>query len=291
MFNNIMRKYIFFSFLFLWYLNVFSQDLTAVQKNQSKSPYALVAGGSKGIGYGIAEALARRNFNLILIARGMDSLVSAKSKLESLYGVNVEILQLDLSSESSADSIASWCKINNIPLRMLCNVAGLGGENDYLSMPLESLRYMVRINLESAMALTLTLLPLLEMNSPSYILNVSSMAGFGPIPSKNLYSATKAALLYFSYSLKYQLEEKNISVSCLSPGPVFTKPQIIKTTKENLGWFGMKMALMPEEVGEIAIRKTLKGRMIIVPGTLAKISSVVIRALPKRWVAKVYNSF
>jgi short-subunit dehydrogenase len=148
---------------------------------------------------------------------------------------------------------------------------------------------MVRLNVESAMSLSLTLLPLLEKNAPSYILNVSSLAGFAPIPEKNMYSATKAALVFFSYSLRYQLKKKNISVSCLAPGPVFTKPEIVKDTKEKLGWFGMKMAVSPKRVGEIAVRKTLKKRMIIVPGTLAKLSSIVIRALPRRWVAGVYD--
>jgi short-subunit dehydrogenase len=252
-------------------------------------PYALVAGGSKGIGYGIAEALAKRGYNLILIARHLDTLQKAKRILESSYPVHVEILTYDLSFQESAGEIADWCIKRNIPLKVLCNVAGFGGSRDYLSLSLDSLRYMVRLNVESCMALSLTLLPLLEKNAPSYILNVASMAGFAPIPIKNLYSATKSAVVFFSYSLAYQLQEKNISVSCLCPGPVFTKPEIVKDTKEKLGWFGMKMALSPAKVGEVAIKKTFERKMIIVPGTLAKISSVVIRILPRRWVVNLYG--
>lgn len=252
-------------------------------------PYALVAGGSKGIGYAIASALARRNYNLILIARHYDSLFAAKTKLEALYPIHVEILIYDLSLEESAPKIAQWCIDRKIPLKILCNVAGLGGEKDYLSLPLNSLRYMVNLNVESCMAMSLTLLPLLEKNAPSYILNVASMAGFAPIPAKNMYSATKAAVIYFSYALRYQLKKKKISVSCLAPGPVFTKPSIRETTKKKLGWFGMQMAVPPKKVGEIAVRKTLKKKLIIVPGTLAKISSTVIRTLPRRWVTSIYN--
>lgn len=88
----------------------------------------------------------------------------------------------DLSREESAVKIAQWCSDKNIQLKMLCNVAGFGGARDYLSLPLDTLRYMVRLNVESVMALSLTLLPLLEKNAPSYILNVASMAGFAPIP-------------------------------------------------------------------------------------------------------------
>ena len=254
-------------------------------------PYALIAGGSKGIGYSIAEALAKRNYNLILIARNIDSLVAAKNKLEAAYPIHVEILAKDLAFENTATEIASWCTARNIRLKMLCNVAGLGGEHDYLSLPLDSLRYMVRLNIESVMALTLTLMPLLEKNAPSYILNVASMAGFAPIPIKNLYAASKSAVVSFSYSLRYQLKDKNISVSCLCPGPVFTKPSIEKYTKEKLGALGMKMAVPVKKVGEVAVKKTLNGKMIIVPGGLAKTLSGVVRFFPRRWVAWFYYRF
>lgn len=251
--------------------------------------YALVAGGSKGIGYGIAEALARRGYNLILIARHTDSLMAAKVKLESAYNIHVEILSFDLSRDESATEIASWCTERNIPLKMLCNVAGFGGAKDYLSLPLDTLRYMINLNVGSAMALSLTLLPLLEKNAPSYILNVGSMAGFAPIPVKNLYSATKSAVVFFSYSLRYQLKEKHISVSVLCPGPVFTKPEIKKDTKEKLGWIGMQMAVSPEKVGEVAVRETLNKKLVIVPGGLSKFMAFLIRVLPRRLIVAIYD--
>ena len=255
----------------------------------STKPYALVAGGSKGIGYAVAEALAKRKYNLILIARNAESLQAAKNRLESIYNIHADVIRLDLENETSADSIAKWCTEHHVRLKVLCNVAGIGGTKDYLTLPLDSLRYMIRLNIESAMALTLTLLPLLEENAPAHILNVASMAGFAPIPVKNMYSATKSAIIFFSYSLKYQLKKKHITVSCLAPGPVFTKPEIIKDTKEKLGWFGVQSAVSPKKVGEIAVRKTLKGRMMIVPGTLSKLTSALIRILPMRLVVALYD--
>ncbi len=252
-------------------------------------PYALIAGGSKGIGYAIAESLAKRGYNLVLIARSIDVLTEAENKLEKKYPVQVHVLSYDLSKEASATAIAKWCVDNNINLKMLCNVAGLGGDEDYPELPLDSLRYMMNLNIGSTMALTYTLLPLLEKNAPAYILNVSSMAGFAPIPSKNLYSATKAAVTSFSYALRYQLKKKNISVSCLAPGPVYTKPSIKEETKKQLGWFGNAMAQKPARVGEVAVKKTLQGKPMIVPGTLANIMSGVLRILPKRLLAYVYG--
>lgn len=280
-----MRKYL------LAIAFVFHAIVSTAQSPDSNSTgsYALVAGGSKGIGYGIAEALARRGYHLILIARHQDSLVSAKEKLQKQYGIRVETLAFDLSKNESATEIANWCSERNIPLKMLCNVAGYGGANDYLSLPLDTLRYMIDLNVGSAMSLTLTLLPLLEKNAPSYIMNVGSMAGFAPIPIKNLYSATKSAVLFFSYSLHYQLEDKDISVSVLCPGPVFTKPEIREDTKKKLGWLGMQLAVSPKKVGEIAVRETLNKKLVIVPGGLNKFMAFFIRFLPRRLVTSIYN--
>lgn len=254
-------------------------------------PYALITGGSKGIGYGIAEALAKRRYNLILVARHQEMLVAAKNKLESTYDIHVELLVNDLSREESADEISQWCISRNIPLKLLCNNAGIGGADDYLSASLDTMRYMVRLNVESGMALTLRLLPLLEKNTPSYILNVASMAGFAPIPIKNLYAATQSAVIFFSYSLRYQLKDKNISVSCFAPGPVYTKPEIVTETKKQLGWWADKIAVSPKRVGEIAVRETLRKKMIIVPGTLAKLISMLLRVIPKRTITATYSRF
>ena len=148
---------------------------------------------------------------------------------------------------------------------------------------------MLRLNTQPAISLIYYLLPLLKKNQPSFILNVSSIAGFAPISIKNIYSATKSAMIFFSYSLRYQLQKENISVSCLCPGPVFTKPSVKEETIQKLGWFGKRMAVAPEKLGEIAIERTFKKDIIIVPGFLAKTVSVLIRSLPMRWIAYLYS--
>lgn len=257
--------------------------------SDERTPFALVTGGSKGIGYAIAVALAKRRYNLILVARDKEALAEAKRTLQTSYSVDVEVLSYDLNLDESPGAVARWCTDKNVKLKILCNAGGLGGEKDFLSLPLEKLRNMVNLNVTAVISLTLLLLPLLEKNTPSYILNVSSLAGFAPIPSKNIYSATKSAVIYFSYGLRSQLKGKNISVSCLAPGPVFTKPSIEAVTKKKMGWFGMKMAVPPDEVGEIAVKKMLQGQLIIIPGMLARISAFVIRILPRRWITGIYG--
>jgi uncharacterized protein len=255
----------------------------------NQNEYAVISGGSKGIGFGIAEALAKRNYNLVLIGRHEDDLMKAKLQLTAKYNVQVEVLMKDLSLPASPKEIVTVCIERKWNVTFLCNVAGIGGAKDYLRASLDSMKYMVHLNVESVMSLTTAFLPVLEKSAPSYILNVGSMAGFAPIPVKNLYSATKSAVIFFSYNLRYQLKEKNIKVSCVCPGPVSTKEEIIKDTIEKLGWFGKLMMLDAGTVGEVAVRRTLNGRLIIVPGFLAKTMSVFLRLLPKRLLVIIYH--
>jgi uncharacterized protein len=176
---------------------------------------------------------------------------------------------------------------NQININILCNAAGIGGAKDFPDLSPDELRNMARVNLESMVITTSLFIPLLKKAAPSYILNVGSMAGLSPIPIKSVYAATKSAIISFSHSLKYILKPYNISVSCLCPGPVFTKPSIEKETIEKMGWIGMKMAIKSERVGDSAIRQMLNNKMIIIPGKLATLLSIIIRILPKSFIAGI----
>lgn len=251
--------------------------------------YAVVAGGSKGIGYAISLALAKRGYNLILIARGEERLQLVKKELEDKFGIAVFTISKDLSMPQTAEEISRICIEKNFTINVFCHVAGIGGAKDYLDVPLSESRYMIHLNLESPVALINIMLPLLEKNQPAFILNVASMAGLAPIPVKNIYSATKSAMIFFSRALREQVDSRNISVSCLCPGPVYTKPEIEKDTKEKLGWYGNLMAVNPERVGEIAVKGMLKKRFMIIPGVMTKISAFFIKLLPEKILVGIYE--
>jgi short-subunit dehydrogenase len=223
-----------------------------------------------------------------LIARNRADLLAAKQSIEKAFPVQVEVFSSDLSLPDAAVEIANWCGEKAFSLKVLCNAAGMGGSKDFLSLPVAGLRNMVRLNIESAIELTLALLPLLQENAPSYILNIGSMAGFAPIPTKNIYSASKAALLFFSHSLRYQLRDRKISVSCLCPGPVFTKPSIEAETLKQLGWLGRKMAVEPAVVGATAVRNLLNGKILIIPGMIPGFISCLLRLLPAGLLARIF---
>lgn len=253
--------------------------------------WALVAGGSKGIGLSIAEALARRKYNLLLVGRNPDDLLLAKNLLEKNYLIEVETYGCDLSVTESSIKIRDWCSNSRFKINILCNVAGSGGSGDFPDLPVKDVSTLLRTNLESTIALSSILIPQLKANSPSYIMNVGSLAGFAPLLIKSIYASAKSAVLSFSYSLKYLLKPNNISVSCLCPGPVFTKPSIANETMKQMGWLGKYMAMEPALVGEIAVRGMLRRKMIIVPGRLATLISYVLRLSPDQFIAYLLYSF
>ncbi|MFI5154827.1 MAG: SDR family NAD(P)-dependent oxidoreductase [Chitinophagales bacterium] len=250
--------------------------------------WALIIGGSKGIGRGIAEAIARRNYDLILVARDEEELIKAKNQLMHDFPVQVDILSCDLSKSDGIKIIYDWCTKINIDIKILCHVAGFGGPKDFGDLPLEDLGMMMRVNFESVVESTWHFLQQLKKNTPSFILHVSSMAAFSPMPQKNIYSASKSALLFFSCALNAQLRQDHISVSCLCPGPVFTNPGIETETIKHLGWIGKQMAIAPAPLGEYTVRKMLKGKMIIIPGKLNQFISFLLQALPHKLLIRIF---
>jgi short-subunit dehydrogenase len=253
--------------------------------------WALVAGGSKGIGFSIAEALAKRRYNLLLVARNHDDLILAKKILEKSYPVEVETLTCDVSRTESTIKIQDWCNDKRFNINILCNVAGSGGSADFPESSLNEVRTLISTNLESTITLSSILIPHLKANAPSYILNVGSLAGFAPVLIKSVYASAKSAVHSFSYSLRYILKPDKISVSCLCPGPVFTKPSIANETMKQMGWLGKHMAMDAGPVGELAVRALLRKKMIIVPGKLATLISYVLRILPDQFISYLIYSF
>jgi uncharacterized protein len=242
--------------------------------------WALIAGGSKGIGYGIAEALSARRYDLVLIGRNQPDLESARSRLMDKYHNKIEILSCDLLLEESGNLMYNFCRRNSVPVSILCIAAGMGGSADFPDLPPEDLKKMIRMNLELAVSLCQIFRPILRENAPSHILTVGSMASFAPFPLKNVYSATKAALLYFTYSIRQQFKPDNIKAGCLCPGPVYTKPEIEQETKKRLKWLAKYMTVHPTKVGEMAIRGLLRGKALIIPGTIPLIISFFLRVMP-----------
>lgn len=245
--------------------------------------YALITGASKGIGKQIAIILAARKYNLLLVARSDNELNVLKSYISEKYQVGVETLTLDLSTLGAASYVAEWC--SRFPVSVLVNNAGYGLRGDFSDVPIDQQLNMLQLNINAVVELSHYMLPVLKGQDQSYILNIASTAAYQALPTLSVYAASKAFILSFSRALRFELANSNVSVTCVSPGPVDTG-FAERAGLNALSKMAQKFNMKPEVVAEIAVRGMLKGKAEVIPGFTNLISAYANRILPKAVIEK-----
>ncbi|MDP8956225.1 MAG: SDR family NAD(P)-dependent oxidoreductase [Actinomycetota bacterium] len=173
---------------------------------------ALVTGASSGIGHALAVALARREVQVKATGRDDDAL----ERLSSSTGA--EALSADLRDSDAVERVSTWAR----PVDILVNNAGLGWAGSFGQMTPHDIEELIRVNLTAAVRLTRTLLPEMIDRGVGRVVNVSSIAGHVGVGHEAVYTATKAALIAFSDSLRYELAGTGVGVTVVSPGVVDT---------------------------------------------------------------------
>lgn len=249
--------------------------------------YALITGASRGIGKSIAEELAAKGNNLLLISRSEETLKELKNFIVEKYKVHVEYLAIDLTSIDSAELIYRWYTAKGYRINILVNNAGYGIWGVFDTLSLQSQLEMLQINMLTIVQLTHSLLPELKSHTNSYILNVASTAAYQAVPTLSLYAASKAFVLQFTRGIRLELKDTSVSVSCLCPGPTSTdfveRAGMSAAIKKKSEAFGMSS----EEVAQIGVRGLYKGKPEIIPGLLNKLIVVVTAWLPKYITEKI----
>lgn len=247
--------------------------------------YVLITGAAQGIGRALAYECAGNGMGLLLVDVNADGLYKVAEALQALQAV-VHTFAVDLTADDSPERIKSWVESLQVPLYFLINNAGIGSSGWFEMQPAELYRKMIRLNNEANVLLTRALLPFLRCQSDSYILNVGSMESFLPLPYKNVYTGTKQFLYGFTLALREEVRSANVSVSLLGPGPVPTHPDGLARLKAQ-GRKGKLIALLPEEVARIAVRDTLRGKAVIVPGRMNRVIGNVMYVLPRAWRMRI----
>lgn len=242
--------------------------------------YALVTGSSKGIGKAIAEDLAKRKYNILLIARSEKLLQNLSGELSRKYNVDVKWLALDLSDPMAASEVKNWVAKNNFQVSILVNNAGYGLWGNFHELALEDQNDMLRVNVFSLVDLTWLMIPVLLLQPKSYILNTGSLAGLQAVPTLNLYAASKAMVNSFTRGLRYELKNTNISVSLLSPGSVRTG-FVERAGMHHMQKMAEKFSMSPEEIAAIAVKGMFNEKKEIMPGFVNRFSAAMVKILPK----------
>lgn len=248
--------------------------------------FAIVTGASQGIGKYIAIALAKRSFNLLLVARSTDKLHLLQQELETTHKIRVEYLSLDLSAIGSAQTLYDWCTQLSVPISVLVNNAGFGLWGDFEKLSIKEQEKMIHLNIGTLTSITHALLPILYQQAPGYILNVASTAAYQAVPKLAVYAATKAYVLSFSRALRHELTLKNVSVTCISPGPTETG-FADRAGMQALAKMTAKYNMPVETVAEFAVQAMLQRKAEVVPGFTNKLQRFGDWLFPKNIVERI----
>lgn len=238
---------------------------------------ALVTGASSGIGRDMARYLASLGYTVYAVGRDERKLSDLKNEL----GEKIQVIIKDLSVKENSISLYEELKMENIDL--VVNNAGFGVFGEFVDTDLEKEISLINTNITAVHILTKLFLKDMLRENKGKILNVASIAGFAPGPLMGAYYASKAYVLRLTESVYEELKKKksDVTISTLCPGPVDTNFNNVANVK-----FSIK-ALPSEYVAKYGIDKTLKGKLIIVPGIIPKLCRFFSKITPDKLSMKV----
>ena len=182
---------------------------------------ALITGASTGIGAVYAERLAKRGYDLILVARSQDKLTEVAKQIQAATGRKVETLQADLTVPADVQRVADRLATDS-SITALVNNAGIAAASKLLESNPNYLDQMIQLNVTALTRLALAAAPGFVARANGLIINIGSVVALAPELLNGTYSGTKAYVQNFSTSLKNELAGKGVTVQVVLPGATAT---------------------------------------------------------------------
>lgn len=240
---------------------------------------ALITGASSGIGRDMARVLAKKGYNLVLVARDELKLNELAEELRKENDIETQVISMDLSIEQNCKDLHKSVKDVDI----LINNAGFGDCGNFTHTNLNKELIMIKTNIIAYHILTKLYLVDMKAKNSGKILNVASIAGFMPGPLMATYYATKAYVVRLSEAIREELkkEKSNVKISILCPGPVDTNFNNVADVE-----FSIK-GLSSKYVAKYAVKKLEKNKFYIVPGFSIKCAKIGAKIAPTGLVSKI----
>jgi short-subunit dehydrogenase len=249
-----------------------------------ESKYALITGGSEGIGFEIAKHFVRDGINLIIVSRNEEKIEKAKQELFKIKEVDILTYSLDLSLADSSENLVNFIQSKNISISYLINNAGFGIDGDFADQSVEDITSLLNLHILTLTKLCKAFIPDLEHNQGS-ILNVSSIAAFQPIQSLNIYAASKVYVYNFTLALRSELKKRGIRVSVICPPVTKTRFYSTETMKRGYGRLG-SWTFTTEFVADRAYKGIKSNKAVIMPGISTWIyCTIVSKLIPWRLIS------
>ncbi|SHG93535.1 SDR family NAD(P)-dependent oxidoreductase [Bradyrhizobium erythrophlei] len=182
---------------------------------------ALITGASAGIGAIYADRLAKRGYDLILVARDKTRLAGLAQRLRNSTGRSVDTVAADLNAKPDLARVEAILRTNP-DITLLVNNAGVGATAPLLNADVEKMDDMIRLNVGALTRLTYAAAPRFVARGFGTIINISSIVAISPETLNGVYGGSKAYVLAFSLSLHHELADKGVRVQAVLPGATAT---------------------------------------------------------------------
>ncbi|KQV81945.1 SDR family oxidoreductase [Rhizobium sp. Root1220] len=182
---------------------------------------ALITGASSGIGAFYADRLARRGYDLIIVARNQESLSRVGEDIANATGRSVTTVRADLGYREDLLKIEGILR-SDASITMLVNNAGVGAVEPLLMSDVDAMERMISVNVTALTRLVYAAAPSFVARGHGTIINMASALGIAPEVLNGVYGATKAFVIALTFSLEKELAQKNIRIQAVLPGAVET---------------------------------------------------------------------
>ncbi|MEM5434097.1 SDR family oxidoreductase [Paraburkholderia diazotrophica] len=183
---------------------------------------AVVTGASSGIGAVYADRLARRGYDLIVVARNRARLEQLANRITNETGRSVEIVTADLNDDADMRRIENVLR-TDASITMLVNNAGFGAAAPLLDADVDTMESMIKLNVVALTRLTYAVAPAFVARGGGNIINIASIVAIAPEMLNGVYGGTKAFVLAFTQSLHHELASKGVKVQAVMPGATRTE--------------------------------------------------------------------
>ncbi|MEG4233372.1 SDR family oxidoreductase [Microcoleus sp. Pol11C3] len=250
-------------------------------------PTALITGASGGIGAAFAAELAKRQHNLILVARSEDKLQHLAAKLQQEFNILVEIIVQDLTAPGAGTTVFDTVVQKGWTVDLLVNNAGFGDYGVFADRPLDKQLKMVQLNIVALVELSHLFLQGMRQRKSGNIINVASIAAFQPMPYLSMYAATKAFVLSFSEALWAENKNLGIGVLCLCPGPTESDFLAVAEFPKSMASSSGQKLVPAAEVVRDALKALDKNESNVVTGGIPnQIIANMPRLMPRKLFVK-----
>lgn len=226
---------------------------------------ALVTGASSGIGLTFARELARQGHDLIVVSNEQEPLSEAAESIRQTFGVEVLPICKDLTAATAAAEIHDYCEENDLPVDILINNAGVFYFNYLTRTPARKTEQMLQLHVLNTTRMTRLFGEDMQRRGRGYILNMSSLAAYVPMPGIQCYVATKAYIDNFSRSLWYELHPFGVNVLSVTPGAVDTGLYGLSMPLRRLA-LRLHVSITPERLVKKALKALFRGKKRCMPG-------------------------